>query len=288
MDQPKVSICMPTYNNEKFIFEAINSCLNQSYQNIEICISDDKSTDKTFEIVKEFANLYPKKIKLYQMEKNMGDKSIAYNVNKAFGMCEGKYIAILEGDDSMLPCRIEKQVKFLEDNPSVFAVHHDLIVYDEISGSVIEKKWTLRNRKVSSKELVLYKNYVFTPTLMFRNIDVKFDPAIKRKLDWYLMVKLSEVGEFFFQDEKLTKYRLHENNITKKGFEDDVFIILSLIEKSYPNLITYVNVRRTMNYMKEVKNCNSEYILPMFSMGLFNIFLSIVYKIKHSRKILMH
>lgn len=286
MKIPKVSICMPTYNNEKYVSEAIKSCINQSYENLEICVSDDKSTDNTFEIVKELARLYPKKIKYSQMDVNMGDKSIAYNVNKALSMCDGKYVAILEGDDLMMPLRIEKQVKLLEENQSIFAAHHDLIFYDDKKQSEIKSTWKLRDHNVTAKELIIFGNFIFTPTLMFRNIGIVNELSIKRKLDWFLMVNLCQKGQFYYQNEKLTKYRLHENNITKLGFEDDIPIVLSLIEKSYPKLIRFVNIRRTMNYMKNLKNGDLNYIVPILSMGFFNILFSIISKIKLSRKVM--
>lgn len=285
MPNPKVSICMPTYNNESFVAEALDSCLAQTYKNIEICVSDDKSSDRTAEIVKMYVDAHPEKIKYRQMPSNMGIHSIAFNVNNALDMCTGKYIAILEGDDVMLPTRIEEQVAILENNPLIIAVHHDITIYDDLAKAETKKKWGLKDYGITPEELILYCNYVFTPTLMFRNIGVRTDAAIKRMLDWHLLIQLSVVGEFHYQDKKLTRYRMHANNITKKGFDDDISVVLALVEKQYPALIRHVNIRRTMNYMQKLRAKKWNYIVPVLSMGLINIAMAVVTKINFSRKI---
>jgi hypothetical protein len=92
-------------------------------------------------------------------------------------------------------------------------------------------------------------------------------------------------GIFYYQDKKLTKYRLHDNNITKKGFSDDICTVLALIEAEYPEMIRYINVRRTMNYLHKLKEKNFNYIIPVLSMGFINILLAAITKYRLSKKI---
>ncbi|MGB9736101.1 MAG: glycosyltransferase family 2 protein, partial [bacterium] len=93
---PKVSVCITTYNHEKFIKEAIDSVLAQETNfNYDIVISDDFSTDKTQEILKKYQQAYPDKIHLMLNKINVG---AIKNFNQALKACKGEYIAILDGD----------------------------------------------------------------------------------------------------------------------------------------------------------------------------------------------
>lgn len=279
--KPQVSICMPTYNNEEFIVEAIESCLAQTFQDFELCISDDSSTDNTAQIVQDYVRKYPGKIKFDQLMQNMGVYSIAHNVNNALDMCTGEYIAFLEGDDAMLPTRIEEQVNILLNSPEAVATHHDLIIFDNNGKKEIQKKLCICDYEVNQKNLILHDNFVFTPTLMYRNINVRHDPAIKKMLDWCWMINLASHGDFIRQSKKLTKYRIHDNSITSKSFDDDILKILSLIEDKYPSVIKYVNTKRTMIYLRRLKNVGLSYVSAVMSMGIYNIMRAIFYIIKH-------
>ena len=97
---PLVSVAIITYNHEKFIGEALNSVLEQDYENIEIVVADDGSKDRTPEILRKFEREHPGKLRLILSERNEG---ITVNSNKAHFACIGKYVAWLGGDDLMLP-----------------------------------------------------------------------------------------------------------------------------------------------------------------------------------------
>ncbi|HPD39860.1 MAG TPA: glycosyltransferase, partial [Mesotoga infera] len=115
-DKPLVSVFMITYNHEKYIAQAIESALMQKTDfNYEIVIGEDCSTDRTREIVVDYANRYPEIIKPILHENNVGAKANSESVRKA---CIGKYVAILEGDDYWIdPLKLQKQVDFLESHP---------------------------------------------------------------------------------------------------------------------------------------------------------------------------
>ena len=118
-ETPLVSLVILTYNQENFISEAINGALSQTYENLEIIVSDDCSTDDTYEIAKRTIENYAgdKKIFLYKNEKNMG---LVPHVNKIFSQyVNGEYIALAGGDDISLPERIEKTVTLFK-NDSVY------------------------------------------------------------------------------------------------------------------------------------------------------------------------
>lgn len=103
---------MPVYNIENYVKEAIQSIQNQTYSNLEIIVVDDGSNDKTYQIVEELAKK-DARIKPYKNETNL---NVAKTRNRALSYAIGEFIAMMDGDDISAPDRIEKKVKFLEEN----------------------------------------------------------------------------------------------------------------------------------------------------------------------------
>ena len=125
---PKVSIIMGIYNCEETLAESIDSILNQTYENWELIMCDDCSSDRTFDIAKGYKDKYPNKIKLLKNEKNL---TLGPTLNKCMEYVEGKYIARQDGDDYSHKNRLEIQVKVLEENSDIAAVGTNMISFDE-------------------------------------------------------------------------------------------------------------------------------------------------------------
>jgi len=129
---------IPTYNVEKYITEAIDSILLQTYKDLEVIIVDDGSTDNTFDILR-ILQLKDSRIHLYRNEKNM---MITSTLNRALSYAKGEYIARMDGDDISMPDRIEKQVAYLISHPEVGLVGTHMIGIDEI-GREINKTYMI-------------------------------------------------------------------------------------------------------------------------------------------------
>lgn len=115
--RPMVSVITPCYNCEKYIEETIKSVLNQTFQDFEILVVDDLSTDHTVDIVKRLKK-QDKRIKFFQLSEKGGASGAR---NKALKEARGKYIAFLDGDDLWKPEKLEKQIKFMEENNIYFS-----------------------------------------------------------------------------------------------------------------------------------------------------------------------
>lgn len=111
--KPKVSVLMPVYNGEKYLREAIDSILGQTYRHYEFIIINDGSTDDSVKIIHEYSD---ERIRLVHNEKNIG---LPATLNKGIELATGEYIARMDSDDISLPTRLEKQVKFMDDHPEV-------------------------------------------------------------------------------------------------------------------------------------------------------------------------
>lgn len=204
-DNPLVSIIMTAYNSEKYIREAIDSIINQTYQNWELIIIEDRSVDSTLQVIKQFTD---DRIRLFCNEKNLGT---LYGMQRGMSLAQGEYIAILDSDDISLPGRIEKQAAFLQSHPEVLlcAAKADYL----INGRV-EKQGDLGVETMGELRFaMLFSNKIVHSTVMFRKRDIE-----KRKIryerfsychDYYFLLQVAAAGWIYRIDEVLGLYRVH-------------------------------------------------------------------------------
>jgi len=160
VENPTVSVIIPAYNQANFIGKAIESVLRQTYQDFEIIVIDDGSTDNTEEITRGFKDKRVKYIKKYK--KNRGI-SVARNIG--IKTARGKYIALLDSDDEWLPEKLDKQINILQsESPEVGVVYSNLCYIDE-NGNNMNRK--LRNSKKAEGYIYedLLEKYCVSPPL---------------------------------------------------------------------------------------------------------------------------
>lgn len=146
IEENLLSIIMPCYNAAQFISESINSVLSQTYQNWELLICDDCSTDGSLGIIKSYCKK-DKRVKLFQTESTSGSPVIPRNI--CIEHAKGRFIAFLDADDIWLPFKIENQIPLFEEN-NVAIVFSD---YEKI-----DEKGEKQNRIVTAPEIVSYEN----------------------------------------------------------------------------------------------------------------------------------
>jgi glycosyltransferase involved in cell wall biosynthesis len=176
MNHTKISVIMPVYNTKQWVWEAIESILNQTFKEFEFIIVDDCSTDGSYEICKEYAKK-DKRIRLYRNEKNSW---VAFTKNKLIELSSTAYIASQDSDDISFLNRLELEYEFLEN-------HKD---YAVVSGNnvIINEEWKkIWHRKYSDniKNIILKKSPVSHPTTMIRKSDFL-------AVWWYTKVKYVE------------------------------------------------------------------------------------------------
>ncbi|TGU70059.1 glycosyltransferase family 2 protein [Geomonas terrae] len=118
MTQPLVSVCIPAYNGAAFIGQTLESVIAQSYENVEILVGNNCSTDATGEIIDRFCARDPRVVHV-RHEKNLG---YVGNLNTLFAMAKGEYVAFYHADDVYQPTLVQKEVEILDANPEVGAV----------------------------------------------------------------------------------------------------------------------------------------------------------------------
>jgi len=214
---PLLSILCITYNHDKFIGEAIDSWLEQKIDfKIEIIIGDDCSTDNTVLEIKKYlkSNNY---IKLIERSKNIGFMN---NFIDTYKQCNGKYIAICEGDDYWSDKnKLQMQVDFLENNKDYVLTHTNVFTLNNEN-----KLSQLKPDNYCSKNNIYNKNEISTLTAVFRNFNIDFSEKWSQFMmaDWPLWISLSEKGRFKYFGEKTGVYRINPTGIWQNGWKDKV------------------------------------------------------------------
>lgn len=220
-EAPLLSVCMISYNHEKFIEKALKSVLIQKTNfYFEIVISDDCSQDNSFEILKYYKEKYPNKINLIQNENNIG---MTENFIKAMKNCKGKYIAMLDSDDYWIDDhKLQKQLDFLEANPEYGLVCTDIKVVDEsdylINWSPLDD---LRKRYKSGFIFfdLLSGSTINSLTACFRKelINELFSKKDNWYMeDWWWWLRISMKSKIKYIDSKSACYRRHSSNYTRE------------------------------------------------------------------------
>ena len=220
MTSPLVTVVLTAYNQERFIKEAITSVLWQTYQNIQILIYDNCSTDKTYEIIKEIA-AEDESITVVRNESNLG---LCKAFNTGLQLAEGKYIIDLAGDDIMHPTRIEKQVQAFELLSENFAVVFTNARYINEAGGFMNYHYFTDQAGhalgiVPSGDVykkVLERYFICTPTMMMRTsilVEMNgYDEALVVE-DFDFWVRTAVKYGYFYLDEILTDKRVVEDSL---------------------------------------------------------------------------
>ena len=196
-----VSIIMPSYNCGRYVKETIQSVQAQTYQNWEIIFIDDSSTDDTIRIVSSLREK-DERIHLYQNDHNSG---AAISRNNALREAKGKWIAFLDSDDLWEPTKLEKQVRFMEDNGYMFSYTG----YQEIDSESRPTGVIVSGPKHITKRGMYSFCWPGCLTVMYDASRIGFIQIedIKKNNDYAMWLKVCKKADCYLLDECLAKYR---------------------------------------------------------------------------------
>lgn len=155
----KISVVMPAYNAEKYIGQAIESILNQTYSNFEFIIINDGSNDKTKEVILSYKD---DRIIYLENERNFG---IVVTLNKGLEKANGEYIARMDADDIAEPNRFEKQIKYLDKNIEIGVLGSGICTFGE---NIESKKRLFTTNADQLKAELIFSSCIAHPTVMIR------------------------------------------------------------------------------------------------------------------------
>jgi len=250
---PKVSVIIPTYNRAEIVTEAIDSVLQQTYNNIEIIVVDDGSSDHTGEVLT--ARYGNKIIYLPQQHKGVPAR------NAGISISSGNYIAFLDSDDLWMPDKLEKQVNLLETLPEKVGMIFCGVYVQEISGSIVSTFYHPYMHKGNIlKNLVLSEGMASPSRVLIRKMCIErvglFNESLRRSSDTELWMRIARYFEADYIEEALVIKRHLDNNMMKDpGCLDDVAEVYKLIfeDPDCPDEIRQLKkkayARRFLNYM---------------------------------------
>ncbi|MBE2192951.1 MAG: glycosyltransferase [Anaerolinea sp.] len=227
---PRVSVLMSVYNGERYLREAVDSILNQTFTDFEFIIVDDGSTDGTAQILDSYSD--PRIVRINN-EKNLG---LAASLNIGIDRAQGEYIARMDADDVSLPHRFETQVKYMGNHPEIDFLGTNLRYMDENS-ILSEKRLYFESSPLSSTYLkwrLLWGNPLAHPTMLMRrstlnHYSLRYDPQFSSAQDYDLWTRAARVCNFVAISEVCLVRRKHTSSIAStRNYEQRTMVYKSM------------------------------------------------------------
>lgn len=208
---PEISVVMPVYNASDYLPEAIDSIISQTFEDWELILIDDGSTDNSSDILKSYSNS-DKRIKHYKNDQNLG---LIRALNKGIGLCSGKFIARMDADDISLPGRFETQYRFLERNADIAMCGTYALIIDSDGCETV--KVTHFSKDEYIKINLMFSPSFIHPSMMIRADVLKanlYDEAYIHAEDYELWCRIAENHKVANIPSFLLKYRWHSSNVS--------------------------------------------------------------------------
>ncbi len=261
---PLVSVIMPAYNGEKYIGESIESILNQTYDNLELIIVEDQSTDHTLQVIQTYTD---ERIHLYINERNRG---ISYSTNFGIGHSKGKYIALLDDDDLALHRRLEWQTAYMEEYDGIDVLggrsalidgNGDFIKYDLepiYNPKYIKANLLFHNRKFANGTTMIRKEFMIKNNLQYQNNCLGMQ-------DFKFFIDSSKVGTLTSIDKLVHLKRIHKEEETTRQLKNHEKERAELFSQFQRESIKKSGFRLNEEDMKAICELLPEYTLKNYS-----------------------
>ncbi len=276
-----VTVLIPTYNQENYIGPTIQSVLDQTYRNLQIIVLDDGSADATGKVALQYQEK-DSRVRVITGEPNVG---FSANMNKGFKLTQGEFVAKLDGDDIMLPERIEEQVHFLRQNPDVGLCHTDMMVFDSDTGKDMHQLSSKSEMVKHPDDFTFHTNWFFVrpnPNMVLSSALSQSVYFLSHHWDERVPYKNELVHSTLIAAERpdlkwayipkvLSRYRFIPDSMSRSKRADDFLInetekALEVILEKQPSLEEKVNRYRSFFYFRQFvfdwlpKDSGPEYI----------------------------
>lgn len=276
--QPKVSIIVPNYNHFQFLEKRLVTIFNQTYQNFEVILLDDASTDDSIQILQKYAG-HPKVSCFVKNKTNSGSPFKQWK--KGIELAKGKYIWIAESDDFSSLNFLEKLIKYTNHNykiiycaSNIINQENEILHVDNWASRMDPKKW---NSSYSENGCIEIKNYLrFRNTIpnasavIFKNdLDINLETASKMKYcgDWFIWLEILKTGKIFYLNEPLNFFRKHPfstRSIKEEREEKERFQEYFLLIRRTSNLIDRIRNHKKYSWIFNELKGKSKYLNKQF------------------------
>ncbi|MBN1430151.1 MAG: glycosyltransferase [Anaerolineae bacterium] len=232
---PSISVIMPVYNGERFLSEAIESILNQSFTDFELIIVDDASTDRTPEILSHYQQS-DSRLHAVRQQVNQG---VTAALNRACALAQGCFIARMDADDVSMPDRFERQLTFMEQHPQVGVLGSWIQCIDQEGRPKQIVRYPVKSGQI--KWALLFYSPFAHPTVIMRRDVLKqvcfYNPKIVRSQDYDLWLRLSRLTRMANLPRVLCMYREWNQSITGQHLSRQKAITQQLAQKTISDLL---------------------------------------------------
>jgi glycosyltransferase involved in cell wall biosynthesis len=251
--KPKLSVLMPVYNGEKYIHEAIDSILSQTFADFEFVIIDDASTDRSVDVIRSFGD---PRILFLQNDSNLG---LIATLNRGLDTVSGEYVARMDQDDVSLPERFAKQVVFMDSNPKVAASGTWARDIDE-GGRIIGRRPHVPVGRQMENDF-WHPSPMIHPSVMIRLEhlgNVRYNPEAIHAEDYDLWLSLKKKHQLDNLPEYLLLYRVHPESITRMNPQDQAHSAHQILcrqtglQISYEEFLELLGAARELNPIRRV------------------------------------
>ena len=293
---PKISVIMPVYNGEKYLAEAIESVLNQTYSNFELIILNDKSTDSSKAIIQSYQTKDDRIVFIDKTE-NVGPATLR---SEGFDVAKGEFIALLDADDIAMPNRFEKQIHILRNNENIGVCGSWFTTFGEkVSDKIIQHPENHNQIKVN----FLIDCTIGNSTAFFRkNLleGIRYDKDFVPAEDYHLWSRLITKTQFHIIQESLVRYRIHDTNISQTKIDNvkrstkrvKIGLLAEFeIANDNPNIESYFRLIEgekglTYEEIKSVCECENTLLIQNKKLGNFDSVLLEKMLLKSLRRII--
>lgn len=215
---PLVSVVIPSYNHQDFVQHTIQSVLDQDYENIELIIIDDGSSDNSVEKIKEMVEKCERRFRRFEF-RSRANKGLCITLNEALEWCNGEFFSVVASDDIWLPYKTKTQVElFLNpENSNVAVISGEMIEIDSKGKMSNEAVFTPRNVSFYDFKNIYYgEARILAPTAMIKMTCFEKTGGYKSDViieDFYMWLAITKLGYTIMSiNKKLAKYRIHDGN----------------------------------------------------------------------------
>jgi glycosyltransferase involved in cell wall biosynthesis len=235
----KISVVLTSYNQRAFLVEAIESVLQQTVMPYEIIIADDCSTDGSPEVIEGYARHYPEIIRPLFQEKNLG---VARNRSAGFAMAAGDFITWANGDDRLLPRKLELELETYKANPRARWVYSQVYYVDRLGQRMRTVRYTGRFRTQPYRFEDVAAKIGREPAYQFMDRHILdqvglFDSNLKIYEDWDFAIRLARHAEGAYCPTPLYEYRQYKGGLSSLGYESH----LRAVKRVYENVLPLLN-----------------------------------------------
>ncbi len=225
----QISVIMPVYNAEKFLLQAIDSILHQSFADFEFLICDDCSSDNSPAILQQAAAA-DARIKIFRNEKNSG---VTCSLNRLLQEASAPLIARMDADDIAMPKRLELQFEFMQNHPATAVAGGDLEIIDE-NNNTLGMRYYSRSWQEIKKQMMCRSPLAHPSVIMRKNVIDQLGGYLEQPgcEDYYLWLRIAENGyELANLPETLLRYRLSANQIKQRNMKKSLLSTIRLQKK---------------------------------------------------------